>query len=104
MVVMMLTRVPASLRGELSRWMLEPHTGVFVGRVSARVREKLWSMARSKAPDGYGVVVCGAQNEQGFRLETYGEGRREIVDVEGLQLVRIPESPRRAKERGPADQ
>ena len=41
MIVMILENVPTSLRGELSRWLLEPRAGVFVGHVSARVRDKL---------------------------------------------------------------
>ncbi|GMV38182.1 MAG: hypothetical protein AMXMBFR61_26900 [Fimbriimonadales bacterium] len=92
MVVLILEKVPASLRGELSRWMIEPTTGVFVGRVSARVREKLWKHAQERAPTGRGVLIYGAQNEQGFRVETYGATRREVVDLEGLYLVKIPES------------
>ena len=32
MVVMVLEKVPVSLRGELTRWLIEPHPGVFVGR------------------------------------------------------------------------
>jgi CRISPR-associated protein Cas2 len=39
MVVLILERVPPGLRGELTRWFLEPQAGVFVGRVSAIVRE-----------------------------------------------------------------
>ena len=42
MVVLVLERVPTSLRGELTRWMLEPKAGVFVGTMSALVREQLW--------------------------------------------------------------
>ena len=42
MVVLVLERVPASLRGELSRWMLEARAGVFIGDVTAMVRDKLW--------------------------------------------------------------
>ena len=40
MVVIILEKVSASLRGELTRWMIEPHTGVFVGHVSGMVRDK----------------------------------------------------------------
>ncbi len=39
---MILEKVPVSLRGELTRWLIEPHAGVFVGHVNARVRDKLW--------------------------------------------------------------
>ena len=47
MIVMVLERVTPSLRGELTRWLIQPKTGVFVGRVSARVRDLLWEKIAS---------------------------------------------------------
>ena len=44
-MVMLLERVSPGLRGELTRWLLELKAGVFVGRVSAMVRERLWATA-----------------------------------------------------------
>jgi len=41
MVVLILEKVPRSLRGELTRWMIEVDTGIFVGRLSAMVRDLL---------------------------------------------------------------
>lgn len=43
MVVMVLESVPASVRGELTRWLVEPYPGVFVGHVTALVRDRLWA-------------------------------------------------------------
>ena len=34
MTVLILERVPASLRGQLTRWMLEVKAGVFVGNIA----------------------------------------------------------------------
>ena len=34
MIIMILENVPTGLRGELSRWLVEPKTGVFVGDFS----------------------------------------------------------------------
>ena len=42
MVVFLMEKVSVSLRGEITRWMLELRPGVFVGNISALVREKLW--------------------------------------------------------------
>lgn len=89
MTVMILESVPARLRGELSRWLLEPRTGVFVGEISALVREKLWEMACKGMQGGGGILIHSAATEQGFVMHVAGETRRSIVDVEGLQLVRI---------------
>ena len=51
MVILLLERVSPSLRGELTRWLLEPKAGVFVGNVSALVREKLWTKACKSVGD-----------------------------------------------------
>lgn len=93
MVVMMLEKVPTSLRGELTRWMIEPRAGVFVGTVSSLVRDKLWERACGSAGQGSCVLVHSSDTEQGFAVRTFGEGRREIVDIEGLALVRLPAKP-----------
>jgi CRISPR-associated protein Cas2 len=90
MVVMMLERVPASVRGELTRWLLELHTGVFVGSVSALVRDKLWEMVCGKMRGGAGMLVHTTDGEQGFAVRYWGETRRTIEDFEGLVLVRKP--------------
>jgi ABC-type dipeptide/oligopeptide/nickel transport system permease component len=44
-IVLILERVPATLRSELSRWLIEPRVGVFVSGVSAMVRDRLWEKA-----------------------------------------------------------
>lgn len=45
MVVMIMESVPVGLRGDLSRWLIEPHPGVFVGHLTATVRDLLWDRA-----------------------------------------------------------
>ena len=92
MVVIVLERVPTSVRGELTRWLIEPHTGVFVGHVSAMVREKLWMKVCSKLKGGGALILWSTNNEQRFRMEMFGTTKRHIVDFEGLQLIRIPNS------------
>ncbi len=89
MIVMMLERVTRSLRGELSRWLLEPRTGVFVGTVSAVVRDKLWDLVCNKMGDGGGILVYDSNNEQGFTMRLWGNPDRTVVDFDGLSLVTI---------------
>lgn len=90
MTVMILERVPASLRGELSRWLLEPKTGVFVGRIPASVRQRLWQRACQGAAGGACLLVYAADTEQGFRIDFWGRTSRAVEDFDGLQLIRIP--------------
>ena len=90
MVVLMLERVPPGLRGELTRWFLEPKAGVFVGKVSAMVRDKLWEKACGQAREGGCLMVYSSNDEQGYRIRSWGEMARSIEDFEGLFLVRVP--------------
>lgn len=92
MIVIILENVPTALRGELSRWLIEPHSGVFVGHVNAMVREQLWTKCCKSAGAKGGVVQIWSTNtEQHFAMRLFGTTQREIVELEGMQLVRIPE-------------
>jgi CRISPR-associated protein Cas2 len=90
MVVMILESVPVSLRGELTRWLVEPRPGVFVGHVNAMVRDLLWKKCCVNKGAGSVIQIWSTNNEQRLRMRAHGDTRREIVDLDGLQLVRLP--------------
>lgn len=89
MVVMILERVPQGLRGELTRWYLEPKAGVFVGRVSAMVRDRLWEKACAEAREGGCLMLHSSDHEQGYRIRSHGRTSRSVEGFDGLFLVRI---------------
>jgi CRISPR-associated protein Cas2 len=89
MIIMILENVPTGLRGELSRWLVEPKTGVFVGDLSARVRDKLWEKCVSKVREGGVIQIWSTKNEQKFQIRMAGETTRQVVEVEGLQLIEV---------------
>ncbi|MGD7733500.1 type I-E CRISPR-associated endoribonuclease Cas2e [Propionibacteriaceae bacterium G57] len=89
MVVVVLTAVPRGLRGFLTRWLLEISPGVFVGRVSRRVREALWWRIIEMCKDGRAVMVFQADNEQRLDFVVHRHDW-EVVDVEGVKLIRRP--------------
>jgi CRISPR-associated protein Cas2 len=90
MVVLILEKVTPSLRGQLTRWLIQPHTGVFVGHVSARVRELLWQRIAKSLKDGAGIMIYPAATEQGFDIRTIGPTKKIVVDFEGLKLAKTP--------------
>lgn len=92
MVVVILEKVPAGVRGELTRWMIEIRTGVFVGNVSGMVRDKLWEMICGKVRKGAGMLVHNAASEQGFAIRFIGETSREVVDFDGLTLIQVTQN------------
>lgn len=89
MVVLILESVPSSLRGELTRWMIEPKAGVFVGTLSGMVRDKLWEKVCDSSRDGGCILVHKSDTEQGFAMRTHGNSTRRVVDFEGLFLIQV---------------
>ena len=76
MVVISTTAVPEHVRGALTRWLTEPAPGLYVGTVSARVRDGLWSAVATSVGDGAAVCVHPAENEQRYLIRTAGKRRR----------------------------
>ncbi|MBU3063162.1 type I-E CRISPR-associated endoribonuclease Cas2e [Nocardia sp. NEAU-G5] len=95
MLVIATTAVPDHVRGALSRWLTEPTAGLYVGTVTAKVRDELWDAVAASVADGEAVCIHPAPTEQGFAIKTAGERRRRIIDFDGLQLVRFlpPDTP-----------
>lgn len=92
MVVMTLEKVPEALRGELSRWLIEVQTGVYVGSLSAGVRDLLWDKVVQHARAGRCTQLFRSNNEQGFIIRMHGEARRRLVNIEGYQLVAVKDA------------
>lgn len=82
--------VPSSLRGKLTKWMLQLKPGVFIGTLSALVGEKLWNKIREKQGDGGAIWVKATNNEQRYKLTVSGKTNWKINDFDGLQLIIHP--------------
>ncbi|MEH0406726.1 type I-E CRISPR-associated endoribonuclease Cas2e [Streptomyces sp. NPDC013130] len=89
MLVIATTAVPDHLRGALSRWTSEVVSGIFVGSVSARVRDQLWQAVTETVGNGAAVLVHPAPTEQGYAIRTAGTRRRIPADFDGLTLIRM---------------
>lgn len=89
MLIMTMDNASKSLRGNLTKWLLEPKPNVFVGNVSALVRERLWQLiCDSDAHDG-ALMIFSTNTEQGFHMEMTGNPHRSVVDLDGVQLIKI---------------
>lgn len=89
MTVVVLTAVPPSLRGVLTRWLFEIAPGVFVGHVSSRVRELLWMRIVDGVGRGRAIMVHNARNEQRLAFRVHGHDWQP-VDIEGICLMLRP--------------
>ena len=101
MTVIVVAACPVGLRGHLTRWLLEISAGVFVGRVSARVRDLLWQRTVEMVKTGRAIMVFSANNEQGLDFKVHHHEWIPL-DVEGVTLMLRP-NDRNAPEEGSSE-
>lgn len=89
MVVITLEKCPLSLRGDLTKWLQEISLGVYVGQVSARVRDNLWERVCAESKSGRATMVFSAQNEQHLDFRVHNSTWMP-VDYDGLKLMLRP--------------
>ncbi|MDR0839982.1 MAG: type I-E CRISPR-associated endoribonuclease Cas2e [Christensenellaceae bacterium] len=97
MIVIRLENAPIGLRGDLTKWLLEIDSGVFVGQVGARLREMLWTRIVDAIKTGRAIMVYSTNNEQSLEFKVHGT-MWEPIDFDGMKLMLRP-SPSRLKER-----
>lgn len=84
--MLVVSNTPPSLRGLISTYMVEVGYGVFVGTLSARVRDMLWDKVVSLKSMGSSTLVYSTNTEQRFNVVTH-LSRWEAVDLDGLTVV-----------------
>lgn len=87
--VITLKKVPQALRGDLSKWMQEITTGVYIGNFNTKVREKLWKRVKENVKDGEATLSFSYRNELGYQFDTHNTSFSNI-DMDGIPLVFIP--------------
>ena len=78
-----MTNCPPSLRGDLSKWLCEINTGVYVGNVSSRVRDAIWDRGCENLKNGQATLVFNTTNELRMEFRTHITSW-EAVDFEGI--------------------
>jgi len=87
MLVIVTESAPPYLRGRLAVWLLELRAGVYVGKVSKRVREMIWNQVKMGINDGNAVLAWSTNTESGFDFMTLGRNRRVPKEMDGVKLV-----------------
>jgi CRISPR-associated protein Cas2 len=87
MLVIVVENAPPRLRGRLAVWLLEIRAGVYVGKVSRRIQEMIWSQVTHGIEQGNAVIAWSTNSERGFDFDTIGENRRIPVEMDGIKLV-----------------
>lgn len=89
MVVITLSDCPSRVRGDITKWLCEISTGVYVGNLSARVRQELWNRICGNLKNGRATMVYSTQGEQQLAFEVHNSLWKP-VDLDGIKLMRRP--------------
>lgn len=89
LTVITLKNVPLSLRGDLTKWMQEIATGVYIGNFNAKIRQELWNRISDSVGVGEATMSFSYRNEIGYKFETINS-QRKFIDFDGIPLVLIP--------------
>lgn len=87
MIVITLSKVPASLRGDLTKWCQEVQTGVYVGNFSARIRDLLWERITKSIGNGEATLIYSTNNEFGYTFKTTRKDKQ-VVSLGGLPFIK----------------
>ena len=90
MTILILERVTPSLRGELSKWLIEVQAGVFVGKINVMIQESWWDRAVARAEAGTVTMIWRNNNEQGFEVKTWQPKNYVPINIEGVWLTLRP--------------
>ena len=86
--VITLKKTPAFLRGDLTKWMQEISTGVYVGNFNSKVREELWQRVIENVKEGEATICYAYRNEIGYEFRTNSK-EISIADFDGIPLVMV---------------
>lgn len=96
LTVITLKNSPPSLRGDLTKWMQEISTGVYVGNFNTKIREKLRERIVENVGSGEATMTYAYRNEIGYKFETHNSNKIPI-DFDGIPLVFTSNNPKESK-------
>ncbi|MCK7642061.1 type I-E CRISPR-associated endoribonuclease Cas2e [Corynebacterium sp. CCM 8835] len=97
MITIILSNCPPSLRGFLTRWLIEVSTGVYVGKVNSRLREKIWEIVLEEVGNGRAIMTYPDHSkEQGFSILMHNH-EWSTADIDGLDLILRPTAKNNAR-------
>lgn len=89
MLVVIANDLPPAVRGRLKLWFVEPRANVFVSGIKDSVAQKVVDYLQEHCPPESGLLIFLKTPEPpGYRILGRGDHKREIILLDGLQLVR----------------
>jgi CRISPR-associated protein Cas2 len=86
MIIIVLDKVPNSVHGKVAQSFFEIYRNVFIGNVSAKVRDSVWSML-DQNQNVSAVMAYSYPTIQGFELLCTGNMNNKFIDIDGIKIL-----------------
>jgi CRISPR-associated protein Cas2 len=88
MMIIIANDLPPAIRGRLKLWFIEPRPNVFVSGVNEKVAKNIVAMLLKYCPPDSGMIIFNKiKLPPGFEIKYVGQPTREIMEINGLQLI-----------------
>lgn len=88
MLVVLANELPPAVRGRMKLWFVEPRANVFVSGVKDSVAQEVVEYLQKYCPPGSGVMIFQSLSRApGYKVQSIGPTRKQLIEVDGLQLV-----------------
>ena len=88
MITIVSIAAPEAVKGFTSRYLIEVSSSLFVGTLSAKVRDNLWSFIEDNIRSGRAVMMYNTNSAQGYEILATKSSSRELVEPDGVTLVK----------------
>lgn len=92
MIVVMVSKCPERLRGDLTKWLYQVDTGLYVGSANGRIRDYLWERVLEYVGNGSAAMAYDARSESGVEIRLHNM-RAKLKDYDGLFLPYVRTAP-----------
>ena len=84
------TSMPDHLRGYLSRFLQQSDTGLYIGMITPKVADQLWTKILDNCKDAnVTLITSDPTRENGYQIRTSGSSRVKLVDRDGITMPAI---------------
>lgn len=89
MIVIILSLAPESVKGVVSRYLIEVSTGVFIGDMASNIRHEIWDFIRGNIGKGTGILAVSENSITGFKIETINMKNRDFRSIDGVEWLYV---------------
>ena len=88
MVVVVANDLPPSVRGRMKLWFVEVRPNIFVSGIRDAVADRVVEYLLRHCPVESGLLIFQRiPQPPGYRIRGFGDPKRPVVEISGLQLI-----------------